>query len=45
MKPIHTRYSEAETLVFPDAITLKVLLSGKDTDGAHAVSKTSLNRV
>ena len=37
MKPIHTSYAEAETLVFPGAITLKVLLSGRDTDGTQAV--------
>ena len=37
MKPIHTSYSEAETLVFPGVITLKVLLSGQDTRGSHAV--------
>lgn len=37
MKPIHTEYVDAETLEFPGAITLKVLLSGKDTAGTHAV--------
>ena len=37
MNPIHTKYSEAETLIFPEAITLKVLLSGDQTDGSHAV--------
>ena len=37
MTPIHTKYKDAETLVFPDAITLKILLSGKDTDGNQAV--------
>jgi len=37
MKPIHTSYAEAETLLFPGAITLKVLLSGRDTDGSQAV--------
>ena len=37
MKPVHTAYETAETFVFPDAITLKVLLSGKDTDGNQAI--------
>lgn len=37
MKPIHTKYSEAETFVFPEAITLKVLLSGHQTDDNLAV--------
>ena len=37
MKPTHTKYTAAETLVFPGAITLKILLSGKDTKGNQAV--------
>ena len=37
MKPVHTSYEHAETLVFPDAITLKILLSGHQTDGKTAV--------
>lgn len=37
MKPIHTSYAKAETFVFPGAITLKVLISGKDTAGSCAV--------
>lgn len=37
MKPTHTPYNKAEELVFPDAITLKILLSGKDTEGKQAV--------
>ena len=37
MKPIHTEYESAETFVFPEAITLKILLSGKDTNGNQAV--------
>lgn len=37
MKAIHQKYSEAETIVFPKAITLKILLSGADTDGQQAV--------
>lgn len=37
MKPIHTKYSEAQTLVFPEAITRKVLLSGQQTEGDLAV--------
>lgn len=34
---VHTRYADAETLVFPGAITLKILLSGRDTGGTLAV--------
>ena len=37
MKPVHTKYAEAKGLVFPGAITLMVLLSGKDTGGSQAV--------
>ena len=37
MTPIHTKYATAETLVFPGAITLKILLSGDDTNGHQAV--------
>ena len=37
MDPVHTSYAEAETLVFPAAITLKILLSGTQTAGSHAV--------
>ena len=37
MNPVHTPYAEAETLVFPGAITLKILLSGCQTAGTHAV--------
>lgn len=37
MIPIHTSYDDAETLVFPGAITLKILLSGTQTDGSQAV--------
>lgn len=37
MKPIHSKYDSVETLVFPEAITLKVLLSGKHTNGNQAV--------
>ena len=37
MNPVHTEYKTVETLVFPNAITLKVLLSGKDTNGNQAV--------
>lgn len=33
----HSKYHEAKSHVFPGAITLKVLLSGKDTDGSHAI--------
>lgn len=37
MMAIHSKYDLAETLVFPNAITLKILLSGKQTNGEHAV--------
>ena len=37
MKPVHSKYETVETFVFPEAITLKILLSGKDTDGSQAV--------
>ena len=37
MDPVHTSYDEAETLVFPGAIALKILLSGTQTDGSQAV--------
>ena len=37
MKPIRTSYADAETLVFPGAITLRILLSGTQTDGSQAV--------
>ena len=35
--PVHTKYSQAETLVFPDAITLKMLLNGSQTNGIQAI--------
>lgn len=37
MEPIHTKYTGAETLIFPDAITVKILLSGKHTNGNQAI--------
>ena len=37
MIPTHTEYASAETLIFPDAITLKVLLKGSQTNGSHAI--------
>lgn len=37
MDPVQTSYSEAETLAFPGAITLKILLSGSETNGSQAV--------
>ena len=37
MIPIHSAYHQAETLVFPNAITLKILLSGKQTNGNQAI--------
>ena len=33
----HTTYSSAETFEFPGAITLRILLTGDDTDGAQEV--------
>ncbi|WP_425043372.1 cupin domain-containing protein [Primorskyibacter sp. S87] len=33
MKPIHSAYSDAETLDFPGAITLRILLTGTQTGG------------
>lgn len=37
MKPVHTDYRSAETLDFPGAITLRILLSSHDTAGTLAV--------
>jgi mannose-6-phosphate isomerase-like protein (cupin superfamily) len=37
MIPVHTDAETAETLEFPGAITLKILLSGRDTGGSVAV--------
>ena len=37
MLPIHTKYNLAETLVFPELITVKILLSGNQTNGNQAV--------
>lgn len=37
MEAIHTIYSKAEQFIFPDAITLKILLSGKHTEGNLAI--------
>lgn len=37
MQPVHSAYLQAETFVFPDAITLKLLLSGKDTAGTQVI--------
>lgn len=37
MIPVHTEYTAAETLVFPSAITLKILLSGHQTNGRQAI--------
>ena len=42
MQPIHTQYSNAETFDFPGAITLKILLSGDQTDGTLAVFEDSV---
>lgn len=37
MRPTHSRYDQAETFEFAGAITLKILLSGADTNGALCV--------
>ena len=37
MKPVHLKYSDLEILVFPEAITLKIILSGSQTNGSHAI--------
>lgn len=37
MPTTHTNYTTAETLDFPGAITLRILLTGDDTDGAQEV--------
>ena len=37
MKPVQTSYKATKALEFPGAITLRVLLSGDQTDGALAV--------
>lgn len=37
MQPVQTRYSNVEALDFPGVITLRVLLSGSQTNGSHAI--------
>ena len=37
MKPVKSALAEAKTLDFPGAITFRVLLSGAQTGGTHAV--------
>lgn len=37
MDPVHTKHAEAEELDFPGVITFRVLLSGDQTSGSHAV--------
>lgn len=37
MKPVQTRYKDVEPLEFPGAITLRILLSGAQTDGQYAI--------
>ena len=37
MKPVKTSYKELEALDFPGAITLRVLLSGSQTNGNQAI--------
>lgn len=37
MRPIQTKYVDVEALDFPGAITLRVLLSGSQTNGTQAI--------
>ena len=37
MTPTQTKYASAETLIFPDAIILKILLKGSQTNGTQAI--------
>lgn len=37
MKPVYTPYDSAETMIFPGAITLKVLLQASQTNGSQAI--------
>ena len=37
INPVHADYSSVETLVFPGAITVKILLSGSQTNGNLAI--------
>jgi len=37
INPVFTEYTDAETFIFPDAITLKILLSGTQTNGQYAI--------
>ncbi|WP_108816769.1 cupin domain-containing protein [Loktanella sp. Alg231-35] len=37
MQPVQTKYGDVEALNFPGAITLRVLLSGSQTDGNQAI--------
>jgi len=37
MKAIHTKYDVAESMEFPGVLTLKVLLTGEQTNGAWAI--------
>ncbi|MEL6671075.1 MAG: cupin domain-containing protein [Bacteroidota bacterium] len=37
MEPVHAKYSAVETLDFPGALTLKILLVGAQTDGQLAI--------
>ncbi len=37
MQPVQTRYSTVDALEFPGIITLRVLLSGSQTNGSHAI--------
>ncbi|WP_371171711.1 cupin domain-containing protein [Aliiroseovarius sp. 2305UL8-7] len=37
MRPVQTKYADVEALDFPGAITLRVLLSGSQTNGTQAV--------
>ena len=37
MEPVKTSYRDLEAFDFPSAITLRVLLSGSQTNGSHAI--------
>ena len=37
MDTVHSKYADVETMIFPDAITLKLLLSGSQTDGSLVI--------
>ena len=37
MNPTHTEYTLVETMIFPNMLTLKVLLKGTETNGLQAI--------